>query len=818
MGNWDKNKEYENLSVVLASNGDSYTSKKNVPKGIELSNTEYWAISSRFNAQLEVQKKRIDNIVALPDGSTTGDAELTDIRVGADGVTYNTAGTAVREQVSSLKEDLDYLEEMEENSNMSFRIGYANHNANNTVDNYKVCLYKLCPAYSLLNLSIYLAKGNTIQVIAANKNGKILSVVDAKAKITGYNRFTVNFIDVNEPYYVCIYFPSGVNMYWDLESTDNDGTLYAPSALFKADTISVGENVTIILSGAGQSYRIDAFTITPALNNSGRYRFLSHSVQETSEDESVVYTSFDIDGDYAANARYLFELNDLSGYALSKATYYGKTSSGTYNVIGTENVVGRAQSIRLVEAYTQIRVVIEFSRTSTFTIPILEFTIKKIGYNTELPYSIQNRIAVGHLGNYNDRHNLNLTLDSLRAFAQYDITDDELGVGVGNVARIALLSFNAGYDSSESTLEYLTVYGYDGTTYTTLAKLITLEDFVDVKINKRYKSYRFFFQCSRDDVNKKIQAEVYFSVVVPQTIRDFAERAFIKSKKLESIATDFANTITVAKEGGNYTTINAAVNAANDSIDNPVTILIYPGIYDEVVTPDGVRNLSFIGVNRDQCIIRDTSGKYANSPMRIGGNFTLANLTFIANEANRDPDWTPQGYYKPEGSDNYVLDYPSYALHIDCDDNVDTAYGHIYNCTFYSECSHSIGIGLHNGQTLEIENCKIVRNTTDTDFTKFDYAYAGAMGAHSTLNTNEEEQHLIIKNCEITNMSGNKAIQLYLYNAESPMKHTFINNVLSDKNGTSDVVFWKGSNPPTDGTITKQSFGNSTNELNYYGE
>lgn len=106
MGNWDKTKEYENLSAVLASNGDSYTSKKNVPKGIELSNTEYWAISSRFNAQLETQKKRIDNIVALPDGSTTGDAELTDIRVGADGKTYPNAGDAVRGQVGSLKEDI----------------------------------------------------------------------------------------------------------------------------------------------------------------------------------------------------------------------------------------------------------------------------------------------------------------------------------------------------------------------------------------------------------------------------------------------------------------------------------------------------------------------------------------------------------------------------------------------------------------------------------------------------------------------------------------------------------------------------------------
>lgn len=106
MGNWERNKEYENLSVVLASNGDSYISKKNVPKGIELSNTEYWAISSRFNAQLETQKQRIDNIVALPDGSTTGDAELTDIRVGADGKTYPNAGDAVRGQVSPLKEDL----------------------------------------------------------------------------------------------------------------------------------------------------------------------------------------------------------------------------------------------------------------------------------------------------------------------------------------------------------------------------------------------------------------------------------------------------------------------------------------------------------------------------------------------------------------------------------------------------------------------------------------------------------------------------------------------------------------------------------------
>lgn len=57
------------------------------------------SVSNDISTELTVERARIDNLVA---GGTADDAEVVDIRVGADGVTYDSAGTAVREQFKAV--------------------------------------------------------------------------------------------------------------------------------------------------------------------------------------------------------------------------------------------------------------------------------------------------------------------------------------------------------------------------------------------------------------------------------------------------------------------------------------------------------------------------------------------------------------------------------------------------------------------------------------------------------------------------------------------------------------------------------------------
>jgi hypothetical protein len=70
-----------------------------------------------MSAELAVERARVDNLLF---GATADGAEVVDIRVGADGVTYGSAGAAVRTQFNKVKGDLHGVEDAVYNRKTSF--------------------------------------------------------------------------------------------------------------------------------------------------------------------------------------------------------------------------------------------------------------------------------------------------------------------------------------------------------------------------------------------------------------------------------------------------------------------------------------------------------------------------------------------------------------------------------------------------------------------------------------------------------------------------------------------------------------------------
>ena len=127
---------YGSLGVVKSTDMEGATSKKNgkhglvpAPKTTDVNkylkgdgtwgNTQWGQINGTLANQTDLKGAlddigtRIDGIIALPDGSTTADAELRDIRTGVHGATFNSAGDAVRansEQLYDMKTGFDGVE------------------------------------------------------------------------------------------------------------------------------------------------------------------------------------------------------------------------------------------------------------------------------------------------------------------------------------------------------------------------------------------------------------------------------------------------------------------------------------------------------------------------------------------------------------------------------------------------------------------------------------------------------------------------------------------------------------------------------------
>lgn len=100
---------YKCTGTTSGTWNSSKWSKQNLADSMtEAAKTTWGSITGTLSNQtdldtaLDTLSSRIDGIIALPDGSTTADAELIDIRTGYNSHVYASAGDAVRGQVSDL--------------------------------------------------------------------------------------------------------------------------------------------------------------------------------------------------------------------------------------------------------------------------------------------------------------------------------------------------------------------------------------------------------------------------------------------------------------------------------------------------------------------------------------------------------------------------------------------------------------------------------------------------------------------------------------------------------------------------------------------
>lgn len=90
---WNSSNTYEPLTIVTYMNA-SYTSRKQVPAGIEPTNNEYWALTGNYNAQVEQYRQTVEEykeiVDSFPEDSTNFKKDFFIIIADSYGVTTTT--------------------------------------------------------------------------------------------------------------------------------------------------------------------------------------------------------------------------------------------------------------------------------------------------------------------------------------------------------------------------------------------------------------------------------------------------------------------------------------------------------------------------------------------------------------------------------------------------------------------------------------------------------------------------------------------------------------------------------------------------------
>lgn len=273
------------------------------------------------------------------------------------------------------------------------------------------------------------------------------------------------------------------------------------------------------------------------------------------------------------------------------------------------------------------------------------------------------------------------------------------------------------------------------------------------------------------------------------------------------------NVVTVSHDGSKmFKSITEAVTYAKTiaSKTNPITIIVYPGIYNEKII---IHNsyISIIGTNKQYCIIMNDKGGYDNAPIFVSGNFYISNLTIKATH-----DGTPN--FVENRTDDYKIG--AYGIHIDDSNyaNTDEKIGTVENCIIYSAQNQAIGIGMAKNCKYIIRNCTLINDTPDRMYELYTRPLkTGALGCHrGYFDGNSFYQILEVSNC-ILKVNKGVSIQLGPFKTSSTgMEEHFYNNMLwSGTLGKDNSAIWTyPESPYTTYELAEDCYGNNVLALN----
>lgn len=250
-------------------------------------------------------------------------------------------------------------------------------------------------------------------------------------------------------------------------------------------------------------------------------------------------------------------------------------------------------------------------------------------------------------------------------------------------------------------------------------------------------------------------------------VKDPSIRAEVQaSEKTITDSLPISNTsrvLTVGKTGAQYKTINSALARAlalGVSASNPVSIIVYAGIYNEQILLNDVHGLTILAVGD---VTIQSNGAYPDCTIHCQGDVVFFGLNIV----------------------NY--NESTYAVHVDPLNTMVTGTVSFIDCSIKGG-TNAVGYGSGNNTMLILDHSKLEGSTAP-------------LYAHNSSYAGRTNQWLIVKGCTFVDNSSHMTMILddagYTNGGQvSQMQCLFINNV-STYQGFAQMTFRKATGVPS---------------------